>query len=91
MLALAATHIRTANEVLEKLGERIHEHVAQSAQQILPCSVAGQLAGQIGINAMEQRKQVKESPDCFRLGTVNWIVNGGRMFACMFNLRHART
>ena len=54
-----ATQIRTAIEVLEKLGERINRHAIQSVRQIPPVSVAGQLAGQIGVNAMEQTNQVK--------------------------------
>ena len=50
--------IRTAIEVLQKLGERINEHAARSVRQIPPSSVSGQLAGQISVNAMEQTKQV---------------------------------
>jgi hypothetical protein len=60
MQAPTTTQIHTAIEVLQKLGERINEHAARSARQILPCSVAGQLAGQISVNAMEQTKQVQE-------------------------------
>ncbi len=60
MQAPTSTQIRTAMEVLQKLGERINEHAARSSRQILPCSVAGQLAGQISANAMEQTKQVAE-------------------------------
>ena len=52
--------IRTAIEVLEKLGERINEHAARSVRQIPSSSVNGQLAGQISVNAMEQTKQVGE-------------------------------
>lgn len=52
--------IRTAIEVLEKLGERINEHAARSVQQISPSSINGQLAGQISMNAMEQTKQAQE-------------------------------
>ncbi len=54
------TQLRTAMEVLKKLGERINEHAARSVRQIPPSSVAGQLAGQISVNAMEQTKQVGE-------------------------------
>ena len=52
--------LRTAMEVLQKLGERINEHAAKSVRQIPPSSVNGQLAGQISANAMEQTKQVQE-------------------------------
>ena len=52
--------LRTAMEVLQKLGERINEHAARSVRQIPPSSVNGQLAGQISMNAMEQKKQVGE-------------------------------
>ena len=51
--------LRTAMEVLQKLGERINEHAARSVRQIPPSSVSGQLAGQISVNAMEQTKQVQ--------------------------------
>lgn len=60
MQAPTTIQIRTAIEVLQKLGERINEHAAQSVRQIPPSSVSGQLAGQIGVNAMEQNNQVKE-------------------------------
>jgi len=52
--------LRTAMEVLQKLGERINQHAAKSVRQIPPSSVSGQLAGQISANAMEQTKQVGE-------------------------------
>ena len=52
--------LRTAMEVLQKLGERINEHAAKSVRQIPPSSVNGLLAGQISANAMEQKKQVGE-------------------------------
>ena len=52
--------LRTAMEVLQKLGERINQHAAKSVRQIPPSSVNGQLAGQISANAMEQKKQVGE-------------------------------
>jgi hypothetical protein len=52
--------LRTAMDVLQKLGERINEHAARSARQIPSSSVSGQLAGQISVNAMEQTKQVAE-------------------------------
>lgn len=54
------TQLRIAIEVLQKLGGRINEHAARSVRQILPSSVAGELAGQISVNAMEQTKQVEE-------------------------------
>jgi len=60
MQAQTTTQINTAIEVLQNLGERINEHAARSSRQILPCGVAGQLAGQISTNAMEQTKQVQE-------------------------------
>jgi hypothetical protein len=60
MEAPTPAQIRTAIEVLEKLGERINEHAARSVRQIPPSSVNGQLAGQISSNAMEQTKQVQE-------------------------------
>lgn len=56
----SATQIRTAIEVLEKLRERINEYAARSARQIPNYSLAGHIAGQIGLNAMEQTKQVQE-------------------------------
>jgi hypothetical protein len=52
--------LRTAMEVLQKLGERINQHAAKSVRQIPPSSVNGLLAGQISANAMEQSKQVGE-------------------------------
>ena len=52
--------IHTAIAVLQKLGERINEFAARSARQIPNCSLSGKMAGQIGMNAMEQTKQVKE-------------------------------
>jgi hypothetical protein len=60
MQAPTTIQIRTAMEVLQKLGERINEHAVRSVRQIPPSSVSGQLAGQIGVNAMEQNNQVKE-------------------------------
>ena len=60
MQAPTSSQIRTAIEVLEKLGERINEHAARSVRQIPPSSVNGLLAGQISANAMEQTKQVGE-------------------------------
>ena len=60
MEAPTTTQIRTAIEVLERLGERINEFAARSVRQIPPSSVNGQLAGQISANAMEQTKQVGE-------------------------------
>jgi ribosomal 50S subunit-associated protein YjgA (DUF615 family) len=59
MQPITPTQIRTAIEVLQKLGERINEHAARSVRQIPLSNVAGQLAGQIGVNAMEQTKQVE--------------------------------
>lgn len=56
----STAQIRTTIEVLEKLGERINEFAARSARQIPNCSLSGQMAGQIGMNAMEQTKQVQE-------------------------------
>ncbi len=56
----STAQIRTAMEVLEKLGKRINEYAARSARQIPNCSLSGQMAGQIGLNAMEQTKQVQE-------------------------------
>jgi hypothetical protein len=52
--------IRTAIEVLQKLGERINEHASRSLRQIPPSNVSGQLAAQISVNAKEQTKQVGE-------------------------------
>ncbi len=43
-----------AIEVLEKLGERIKHHAAQSARQMPASGLAGHFLGQIGVNAMEQ-------------------------------------
>ena len=60
MQAPTTIQIRTAIEVLEKLGERINAHAAQSVRQIPPSGMSGQLAGQIGVQAMEQNNQVKE-------------------------------
>ena len=60
MQAPTSIQLRTAMEVLEKLGERINEHAARSVRQIPPSSVNGQLAGKISVNAMEQTKQVGE-------------------------------
>lgn len=60
MQAPTTTQIRTTIEVLEKLGERINEFAARSARQIPNCNLSGQIAGQIGLNAMEQKKQVQE-------------------------------
>jgi hypothetical protein len=60
MQAPTPTQIRTAIEVLGKLGERINEHATHSVRQIPPSSVNGLLAGQISANAMEQTKQVGE-------------------------------
>jgi len=56
----STTQIHTAIEVLEKLGERINEYAARSARQIPNFSLAGHIAGQISLNAMEQTKQVQE-------------------------------
>jgi hypothetical protein len=54
-----STQIQTAIEVLQKLGERIKEHAASSVRQMPSSSLAGQVLGQIGVNAMEQTKQVE--------------------------------
>jgi hypothetical protein len=51
--------IRTAIEVLQKLGERIKEHAASSVRQMPSSHQAGQLLGQITVNAREQTKQVE--------------------------------
>lgn len=59
MQSPTATQIRTAMEVLQKLGERINEHAARFVRQIPPSSAAAQLAGQIGVNARKQTKQVE--------------------------------
>ena len=56
----STAQIRTAIEVLEKLGERINEYAARSARQIPNFGLAGHIAGQISLNAMEQNKQVQE-------------------------------
>ena len=53
------TQIRTAIEVLEKLGERINKNAARSLSQIPPCYGAGEVAGEISANAMEQNRQVQ--------------------------------
>lgn len=54
-----ATQIQTAIEVLQKLDERINKCAARSLRQIPPCNGAGEVAGQISANAMEQTKQVQ--------------------------------
>lgn len=54
-----SAQVRTAIEVLEKLGERINEHTARSVRQIPPSHAAGQLVSQISANAAEQIKQVQ--------------------------------
>lgn len=59
MQAPTTTEVRTAIEVLEKLGERINKNAARSLSQIPPCNGAGEVAGQISVNAMEQNKQVQ--------------------------------
>jgi hypothetical protein len=51
--------IRTAIEVLQKLGERIKEHAASSVRQMPSSHQAGLLLGQITVNATEQTKQVE--------------------------------
>ena len=51
--------IRTAIEVLGKLGERINQHATNSVRQIPRSHVAGNLAGQIVVNAREQTTQVQ--------------------------------
>jgi hypothetical protein len=51
--------VRTAIEVLEKLGERITKNAARSLSQIPPCNGAGGVASQISVDATEQNKQVK--------------------------------
>lgn len=59
MQSPTTTQIRTAIEVLEKLGERINHHAARSMSQIPPSHVAGEVASQITVNAKEQNDQVK--------------------------------
>ena len=54
-----AIQIRTAIEVLQKLGKRINEHAARSVRQMPSSSQAGLLLGQITVNAREQTKQVE--------------------------------
>jgi hypothetical protein len=54
------TLLRIAMKVLNKLGKRINQHAAQSVRQISPSRVAGQLAGQISENSIEQTKRVQE-------------------------------
>ena len=51
--------IRTAIEVLQKLGERIKEHAARSVRQMPSSHQAGLLLGQITVNVREQTKQVE--------------------------------
>jgi hypothetical protein len=51
--------IRTAIEVLQKLGERIKEHAARSVRQMPSSHRAGLLLGQITVNAREQTQQVE--------------------------------
>lgn len=66
MQATTTAQIRTAIDVLEKLGERINRYASQSIRQIPPSGVAGQLAGQISVSALEQNNQVKEITDLLR-------------------------
>lgn len=51
--------IRNAIEVLEKLSERINKNAARSLSQIPPCYGAGEVAGEISANSMEQNKQIQ--------------------------------
>lgn len=59
MEAPTTAQVQTAIEVLEKLSERINKNAARSLSQIPPCYGAGEVAGEISVNAMEQNKQVQ--------------------------------
>lgn len=51
--------IRTAIEVLEKLGERVTKNAARSLLQLPPCHGVGGVAGRIAVDAQEKNKQVQ--------------------------------
>ena len=57
MLTPTTAELHTAIEVLRKLNQRINEHAARSVRQIPNTPLAGHMAGQIGINAMEQTRR----------------------------------
>jgi hypothetical protein len=90
MQAPTATQVRTAIEVLEKLGERINEHAARSVRQIPPSHAAGQLVSQISASATEQNNRVKAITGLLQTWHTNWNVIGGKMFQCNGNTGHAQ-
>ena len=53
------TQIRTAIEVLKKLGERLNEHAADSVIQLPDTQLREHYAGRIEVGAIEQTTQIQ--------------------------------
>ena len=54
-----ATELRTAIEVLKKLGERLNTHAENSLMQLAESPVGTHEAGRIGVNAIEQTTRIE--------------------------------
>ena len=57
MMTPTTSELHTAIEVLRKLNLRINEHAVRSVRQMPSSIQAGQLLGQITVNAREQTQQ----------------------------------
>ncbi|MGN6556077.1 MAG: hypothetical protein ACTHLW_20400 [Verrucomicrobiota bacterium] len=53
------TQLRTAIEVLKKLGERLNTHAENSAMQLAESPVTAHQAAQIGVGAIEQTTRIE--------------------------------
>ena len=60
MLTPTTAELHTAIEVLRKLGQRINDNAARSVRQMPSGSQAGQLLGQITVNAREQTQRADD-------------------------------
>jgi hypothetical protein len=54
------TQIRTAIEVLKKLGERLNEHAAHSVMQLPDSRLGDDYAGRIEVRAIEQITRIQQ-------------------------------
>ena len=59
MLTPTTAQIRTAIEVIKKLGERLNEHATHSIKQLPESQLGGQYAARIESSAIEQTSRTK--------------------------------
>jgi Mg2+/Co2+ transporter CorB len=68
MLIPTTAELRTAIEVLNKLGERINTDTVHSVMQMPESSLGEHYAGRIGVNAIEQTSRIETVADQLK----NW-------------------